>query len=319
MSKLFKLKAWLTLEEAVNHISTVLGESATEADLFRFALDGHLTLSVNFVNRAKARKGKWVNTSDVQFYLIENDILTGEKLENPMSMPLNHELFVSDDNWIALEKPVVSISGVWDLAMVGAETLDIEHLYQQSTSGLEVTLVAIDGAFVMKGDVICQLQTDYDDNEFQTGSSAQKKDIERYIIEEKLSDEEAKKVRNKYQEDREKYLEKRKSTPRENLFYPSGGLDEHDHILVVRTEEITRFIQSLEDSPAIEKPLTSKERNSLLVLIGALCKENGIDPKKRGIAAALVAMTENLGAPLTDDTVRKILNQIEDAISLRNK
>jgi hypothetical protein len=319
MSKLFKLKAWLTLEEAVNHISTVLGESATEADLFRFALDGHLTLSVNFVNRAKARKGKWVNTSDVQFYLIENDILTGEKLENPISMPLNHELFVSDDNWIALEKPVVSISGVWDLAMVGAETLDIEHLYQQSTSGLEVTLVAIDGAFVMKGDVICQLQTDYDDNEFQTGSSAQKKDIERYIIEEKLSDEEAKKVRNKYQEDREKYLEKRKSTPRENLFYPSGGLDEHDHILVVRTEEITRFIQSLEDSPAIEKPLTSKERNSLLVLIGALCKENGIDPKKRGIAAALVAMTENLGAPLTDDTVRKILNQIEDAISLRNK
>ena len=87
----------------------------------------------------------------------------------------------------------MSISGVWDLAMVGAETLDIEHLYQQSTSGLEVTLVAIDGAFVMKGDVICQLQTDYDDNEFQTGSSAQKKDIERYIIEEKLSDEEAKK------------------------------------------------------------------------------------------------------------------------------
>jgi hypothetical protein len=319
MSKLFKLKAWLTLDEAVNHISTVLGESATEADLLRFALDGHLTLSVNFVNRAKARKGKWVKTSDVQFYLIENDILTGEKLENPISMPLNHELFVSEDNWIALQKPVESISGVWDLAMVGGEKLDIEHLYQQSTSGLKVTLVALDGAFVKKGDVICQLQTDYDDNEFQTGSRAQKKDVERYIIEEKLSDEEAKKVRNKYQEDREKYLEKRKSTLQENLFYPSGGLGEHDYVLVVRTEEITRFIQSLEDSPANEKPLTSKERNSLLVLIGALCKENGIDPKKRGIAAALVAMTENLGAPLTDDTVRKILNQIENAVSLRNK
>ncbi len=319
MSKLFKLKAWLTLDEAVNHISTVLGESATEADLFRFALDGHLTLSVNFVNHAKARKGKWVNTSDVQFYLIENDPLSGEKLENPISVPLNHELLVSEDNWIALEKPVESISGVWDLAMVGAESLDIEHLYQQSTSGLEVTLVAIDGAFVKKGDVICQLQTDYDDNEFQTGSSAQKKVLERNIIEAKLSDEEANKIRNKYQEDRKKYLEKRENTPRENLFYPSGGLGEHDYVLVIRTEEITRFIQSLEDSPAIEKPLTSKERNSLLILIGALCKENGIDPNKRGIASALVAMTENLGAPLTDDTVRKILNQIENAVSLRNK
>ncbi|MEK9986011.1 MAG: hypothetical protein VXB01_09145 [Opitutae bacterium] len=319
MSKLFKLKAWLTLDEAVNHISTVLGESATETDLLRFALDGHLTLSVNFVNHAQVCKGKWVKTDDVQFYQIEKDLFTGEKLEKPISMPLNNELFVSDDNWIALEKPVVSISGVWDLAMVGAETLDIEHLYQQSTSGLEVTLVAIDGAFVKKGDVICQLQTDFDDNEFQTGSRAEKKDLERQIFEEKLSDEEAKELRNKHQKDRAEYLEKRKNTPRENLFYPSGGLGEHDYVLVVRTEEITRFIQSLEDSPAIEKPLASKERNSLLVLIGALCKENGIDPKERGIAAAMVAMTENLGAPLTDDTVRKILNQIENAVSLRNK
>ncbi len=319
MSKLFKLKAWLTLDEAVNHISTVLGESATETDLLRFALDGHLTLSVNFVNHAQARKGKWVKTDDVQFYQIEKDIFTGEKLEKPISMPLNNELFVSDDNWIALEKPVGSIAGVWDLAMVGAETLDIEHLYQQSTSGLEVTLVAIDGAFVKKGDVICQLQTDFDDNEFQTGSRAEKKDLERQIFEEKLSDEEAKELRNKYQKDRTEYLEKRKNTPREDLFYPSGGLGEHDYVLVVRTEEITRFIQSLEDSPAIEKPLASKERNSLLVLIGALCKENGIDPKERGIAAAVVAMTENLGAPLADDTVRKILNQIENAVSLRYK
>ena len=319
MSKLLRLKAWLTLDEAVSHISTVLGEPATVADLYRFALDGHLTLSVDFVNHANARKGKWVKTEEVQFYLIETDILTGEKLENPISMPLNHELFVSDDNWIALEKPVEYISGVWDLAMVGAETLDIEHLYQQSTSGLEVTLVAIDGTFVKQGDVICQLQTDYDDNEYQTGSRAQRKDIDRYIIDEKLSDEEAKKIVDKYKEDRKKYLEDRKDTPRENLFYPSGGLGEHDYVLVVRTEEITRFIQSLEGLSETEKPLSSKERNSLLVLIGALCKEVDIDPGQRGVAASLVAMTENLGAPLTDDTIRKILKQIPDAIELRNK
>ena len=203
--------------------------------------------------------------------------------------------------------------------MVGAEILDIEHLYQQSTSGLEVTLVAIDGTFVKQGDVICQLQTDYDDNEYQTGSRAQRKDIDRYIIDEKLSDEEAKKIVDKYKEDRKKYLEDRKDTPRENLFYPSGGLGEHDYVLVVRTEEITRFIQSLEGLSETEKPLSSKERNSLLVLIGALCKEVDIDPGQRGVAASLVAMTENLGAPLTDDTIRKILKQIPDAIELRNK
>ena len=33
MSKLFKLKEWLTLEEAANHISNVLGEPVTLADI----------------------------------------------------------------------------------------------------------------------------------------------------------------------------------------------------------------------------------------------------------------------------------------------
>jgi hypothetical protein len=57
MNRLFKLKEWLTLDEAAAHISNVLGEPATVPDLFRFALDGHLTLSVDFVNHTKARKG----------------------------------------------------------------------------------------------------------------------------------------------------------------------------------------------------------------------------------------------------------------------
>ena len=38
MSKLLKLKEWLTLDEAVNHFSNVLGEPITLADLYRLAL-----------------------------------------------------------------------------------------------------------------------------------------------------------------------------------------------------------------------------------------------------------------------------------------
>jgi len=67
------------------------------------------------------------------------------------------------------------------------------------------------------------------------------------------------------------------------------------------------------------KLLTSKERNSLLILIGALCKDAGIDYNERGIASALEKMTEILGAPITDDTIRNILKQIDDAVSLRSK
>jgi|ETNmetMinimDraft_35_1059890.scaffolds.fasta_scaffold38263_2 hypothetical protein len=319
MGKLFKLREWLTLDEAAAHISNVLGESATVADLYRFALDGYLTLSVDFVNHASARKGKWLKTEQVEFKPIENDLFSGEKLDIPFSMPANCEVRVSEDDWIFLEKPVVSINGVWDLPMVGAEQLDIEHNYQQLTSGLEVTLTTLDGVFVQQGDVVCQLQANFDNNEYQKGSKAQQKVMERFFSTNDVAEDEANELRAKYKEDREDYLKSRKNKPIEDNYYPAGGLGEQDFVLVIRTEEVTRFIQSLEDTSVLDKTLNSKERNSLLVLIGALCKEVNIDPNKRGVAPALVEMTEILGAPLTDDTIRKILKQIEEAVALRNK
>ena len=319
MGKLFKLREWLTLDEAAAHISNVLGESATVADLYRFALDGYLTLSVDFVNHASARKGKWLKKEQVEFKLIENDLFSGEKLDIPFSMPANCEVRVSEDDWIFLEKPVVSINGVWDLPMVGAEQLDIEHNYQQLTSGLEVTLTTLDGVFVQQGDVVCQLQANFDNNEYQKGSKAQQKVMERFFSTNDVAEDEANELRAKYKEDREDYLKSRKNKPIEDNYYPAGGLGEQDFVLVIRTEEVTRFIQSLEDTSVLDKTLKSKERNSLLVLIGALCKEVNIDPNKRGVAPALVEMTEILGAPLTDDTIRKILKQIEEAVALRNK
>ena len=318
MSKLVKLREWLTLEESAAHISSVLGEPASIADLYRFALDGHLTLSVDFVNHATARKGRWLKTEEVEFEFLEYDFL-GNRHDPPYAMPKNYEIRASEDDWIALDKPVLSIGGVWDLAMVGAERLDLEHAFQQLTSGLEVTLVPLDGVFVQRGEVVCQLQTDYDDNECQPGSKAQKQEMEKYIASHELSEDDTNKIRAKYEEAREEYLQQRKDQSREDNYFPSGGLAEHDYVLVIRTQELTRFIQSLEDSPPAEKPLTSKERNSLLVLIGALCREVSIDPNQRGVAPSLVAMTEILGAPLTDDTVRKILSQIEGAVAARNK
>ena len=319
MSKLFKLKEWLTLEEAANHISTVLGESVTLADIYRLALDKHLTLSADFVNGAQARTGKFVKTDDIEFRTVENHLFTGEKLEGPYLTPLNNETYVSEDDWVSLDSKTASIRGLWDLTMIGSEALDIEHYYQQETSGLEVTLTCLEGTLLRQGNVICQLQSDFDDNEYQQGSKAAKKKLEQYITSNKLTDDEIKKLRDEYQTERKAYLGGKREFERVPSYYPSGGLDEHDYVLVVKTKEVTRFIQSLEETPPEAKPLTSKERNSLLVLLGAVCKNADIDPNQRGIATSLVAMTELIGAPLTDDTIRKILNQIEPAIESRSK
>jgi hypothetical protein len=319
MSKLFKLKEWLTLEETATHISNVLGEPITLADIYRLALDSHLKLSANFVNGAQARTGKFVKTEDIEFREVENHLFTGEKLETPYSTPLNNETYVSGDDWVSLDPEVISIKELWDLTMIGSEALDIEHYYQQETSGLEITLTCFEGTLLRQGDVICQLQSDFDDNEYQQGSKAAKQKLDQYIANNKLTDDEIKKLRDEYQAERKKYLGGKREFERVPTYYPSGGLDEHDYVLVVKTKEVTRFIQSLEDIPPEAKPLASKERNSLLVLIGALCKQVDIDPNQRGVTSSLVAMTELIGAPLTDDTIRKILNQIEPAIESISK
>jgi hypothetical protein len=319
MSKLFKLKEWLTLDEAANHISTVLGEPVTLADIYRLSLDDYIKLSANFVNGAQARTGKFVKTDDVQFYLMENMPFSGEKLVPPISLPLNNEVQCSEDEWVALDKNVVSIRGLWDLTMIGSEAIDIEFYYHQETSGLEVDLTCLEGTLLRQGDVICQLQSDFDDNEYQQGSKAAKQHLEQYITSKKLTDDETKKLRVEYEAERKEFLGGKREFERVPSYYPSGGLDEHDYVLVVRTKEVTRFIQSLEETPPEAKPLSSKERNSLLVLLGAVCKHSDIEPSQRGIATSLVVMTELIGAPLTDDTIRKILNQIEPAIESRSK
>ena len=55
MSKILKLKQWVTIPEAFNHIAPIFDNEIELSDIYRFILDGHLTLSVNFVNGAYGR------------------------------------------------------------------------------------------------------------------------------------------------------------------------------------------------------------------------------------------------------------------------
>lgn len=66
MSKLLKLKSWLSLDEAAKTISTLLGESVDILGLYRFALDGHIKLSINLVNPTPIRKVSLIRAEDIQ-------------------------------------------------------------------------------------------------------------------------------------------------------------------------------------------------------------------------------------------------------------
>lgn len=70
-----------------------------------------------------------------------------------------------------------------------------------------------------------------------------------------------------------------------------------------------------------EKPLSTTERNTLLVMIAALCKEAGINPQDKSTAAKIERLVDALGLTkgITDETVKKHLDKIPEALRPRMK
>ena len=344
MSKLFKLKEWLTVPDAARHLSIAFGEDVSEADVLRLALDGHLKLSVNFVNHARARRGKvvsWMETEWGIFPCINKKAI--KEIEAKIEASAPHKkvwesppklleimgeisddekddfstymcsLNIDDERFLNLDKEVTVISGVWDLPMIGGDRLDIEHRYQQLTGGPAVTLQVMDGAFIEGADgVMCQIQESFDDNEYQLGSKAQLREMKVRIAIEEIEESEAQKLLDKHKQDRKIFLEKQDTQNKSNNYYPKGGLPD-DSVFVVRTTALRDFEQSINDVPAnADKPLTNIERDSLLKLvIGMAMKGYSYDPtaKKNSAVADITADLALLGLPLGDDTVRKYLKQ----------
>jgi hypothetical protein len=69
-----------------------------------------------------------------------------------------------------------------------------------------------------------------------------------------------------------------------------------------------------------EKPLGTRERNTLLVIIAALAKEAKIDLSKPSKAGEAIAhLTEILGAPVDHATIEQKINLINEAVQARTK
>lgn len=69
----------------------------------------------------------------------------------------------------------------------------------------------------------------------------------------------------------------------------------------------------------VDKAMTTTERNTLLTIIAALCDYSDIKFRERGAAGQLVKMTEEIGAPVSDDTIRGVFGKIQDALESRKK
>jgi len=88
--------------------------------------------------------------------------------------------------------------------------------------------------------------------------------------------------------------------------------------LVITADEVRRYER---DNPVqVEKTLGTTERNTLLVIIAALCKETRLDWRKgAGAPANIVRMADELGIKISEDTIRTHLDKIDDAIEARQQ
>lgn len=158
MGKLFRLREWLTLPEAAKHLSGVFEEAVTDADVLRLVLDGHLTISANFLNGVLARRGKLVLHDEAfpperEFVPLEQRI--DDIYEGFQGVALNGDCGFALD----LSEPnLTHLFGVIDLSLMGAEIFDLEHQFQLLTGGSEVTIPSPEGVIVCFKDEIFQLQ-----------------------------------------------------------------------------------------------------------------------------------------------------------------
>jgi hypothetical protein len=285
MSKLFKLKKYLTLDEASTYLTNMLEETVTISDIYRLGLDGHLKISINFINKTKAIQGKCVLKSEAPLIKAVQDFtsfpgypeeLKPEELKKMFDFPSEflEGIDFNKEQQLLLDNNVISVTGIWDLCMVGAESLDIEHKYQQLSDGADITLTSLQGAFVENQDiedkVFLQLQTSYSHN---------------YLGKEKKSD-----------------------SP---TYVPAAGLPK-DSPIVIRTNELSRFVQSLNEEPEV-RSISTKSQNKYLETIKALSSVllNGLTEQPYKDAEAVVSILNTKG--LDPISGRKLAEYLKEA------
>ena len=256
MNKLFNLKEWLTLQDAARHLAIVFGEEVAVADVLRLALDGHLKLSVNFVNHTQARRGKVIPIEEAEYYEYPPEFFS------KLSIPEEHRgkpikvlqgIDLDGKRVLNLGDDVVTLDGVYDLAMLGGERLVVEEKYQMLTGGPSVKHHGLDEAFVIGDtDTMYQLLESMDENEYQPGSEANLRELKSHIALKEEKPPRAEELLVRYKDQRQELLskakERRDSGRDSENYFPALGLPE-DCLLVVRKDALRAFALSLDQQP----------------------------------------------------------------------
>ncbi|MDD1826799.1 hypothetical protein LRP52_31935, partial [Photobacterium sp. ZSDE20] len=183
---------------------------------------------------------------------------------------------------VFFEDIVMIDEGIWDLSMLGRELMSVDALQQNALGGKTWRSSPIDSVILKKNGIYCKLK-----------GLESNIDAGPHVIPEGM-------VRD-FSENR----------------VDCRSLDYYDHEIVIKTHELTRFIQSLDDEKPDDlkgEPSTStKELNSHIIFARGLMEMAGIDPAKKGYTTAIKVAIETNGLSMSENTIRKMCKQVREA------
>lgn len=303
MSKLYKLKKWLKLDEAAEHLSIIFGEEVTEADLLQFAVDGHLQMSIFLADGCQGRRGKFIPVDQAPY--------------TEMLMPFGGtsrkyggKLF--GNLVLMFEEEITNLEGVYDLSMYGSERNDLERRYQAS-AGLPSSerTSFFHGAILKSGNDYWSVQLRDDDDPLIEGSSAQLDALLQVLSDDEIKQGRIAELEQAHKPKRDKFSEERLRRPYFERFrrarLPGGS------VFVVRTPCLNKFVESLDtDKPDKTIPISTRERDTLLkLLIGMAIDGYDYEPSaaKSPVPKQLQDVLAALRIDVSDDTIRKYLKE----------
>lgn len=304
MIRLFKLKDWVTLDDAARHLSSVLAEEVRRVDILQFAVEGQLTISVNVAHGGTARQGKIVPRSAVPVAKglprpKKGSLDVDDDYEVPLGIPLDSGEFIVFDQKLEDKDGGARIEGVWDVPMIGDDRLAVEREFHDAMGIPRRDATTLDGAFISR--------PNHDEREvWQVLSKSTRRKTNPEWLRRKHAGESLEGFKQVLDE--------------EEAFYYPGDLPDGS-FLVVRSDELQRFLsEAVDDSGAVRSAeatgMKARERNAWQAMVGALVrllvKPSGQYGDHTAVVAKLVALYgDDPPDGLSKSNLRKIKESVD--------
>ncbi|WP_028100448.1 hypothetical protein [Pseudoduganella violaceinigra] len=293
------MNALLSLEQTAERLTSVTKARVSIEDVLQLILDKRLPLSVKFLKPVKVCPGKIVHYTQQEIdaltaahnyiddlnwvddvFVVIVPVKDGRPLPSPRpKIVCSH--YLGDDRWMTFREAVTTITGVWDLPMVGGEAFDVVSLFHALTGNPIIAPDHCDGTFVIRNGVMaCKLLTLEDP--IKDSPPGQSHALNDYAAASSLPDA---------------------------------------SVLGVRPEALKALEASLRKQPLTpaSDELTTRSKRTMQTVIAALCNKMGIDWKAPGAARKIEALTDLLDAKVSEQTIKQtILEGMDDAIESRS-